>query len=245
VDINADLGEGCGDDDALLGIVTSASIACGGHAGDEASMRRTVRVARDKGVAIGAHPGYPDREHFGRRRLQMPLEEIARFTVQQTEALLEVAAQLGARVLYVKPHGALGNAAAEDAQVAAAIVRAARQLDASLGFLAMPRSALADAAAAEGAPVRMEIYADRAYDAAGMLVPRSQPGAVLDDSHIAIERLRNFIATGRMATAQGGSIALNAQSICVHGDNPHAVRFAHELRDMLAAGGLPVEPAWC
>lgn len=242
MDINADLGEGCGSDSALMGIVTSANIACGGHFGDLATMREAVDRAMGHGVSIGAHPSYPDREGFGRRAMQCTLAQIQTFVRQQTEALLETAAAAGTTVDYVKPHGALGNLAAIDRTVADAIVESLHALDPSLCVLAMASSSLETSARERGVRVFAEIYADRAYTDAGTLVPRGEKGAVLNDDAIAIDRLRIFLRTRGMAAASGRTIDLPADSICVHGDNPHAVLFARRVRELLQVEGVRVAP---
>ena len=239
-DLNADLGEGCANDAALLAIVTSANIACGAHAGDADTMRRTVDEAIANNVAIGAHPGYADRENFGRRRIPMTEAQIEDLIGTQTITLVEIARGAGARVTYVKPHGALANVAAEDAGVADAIARATQRVDPSLALLAMPGSQLEAAAHRQGVAVVRELYADRGYTEAGMLVSRSLPGALIDDEEAAVARLRNYMRTGRMTTASGNSIVLPADSICVHGDTPHAVGVARQLRAMLQDEGCEV-----
>lgn len=240
VDLNADLGEGCANDDALLSIVTSANIACGAHAGDPDTMRRTVDAALARGVAIGAHPGYADRENFGRRRIHLRDGDIEDLIGTQTIALMEIARAAGARVTYVKPHGALANVAAEEVGVAVAIARATQRVNAGLALLAMPGSQLELAAIRQGIGVVRELYADRGYTDAGMLVPRSVPGALIDDEVAAVERLREYLRSGRMVTAAGNAIALSADSICVHGDTPHAVQLALKVRAMLQDEGCEV-----
>jgi len=242
MDINADLGEGYGNDLAILDIVSSANIACGGHAGDEVTMQRTIEHAMARGVAIGAHPGYPDREGFGRRYLPMPSSSIREFVTSQTQLLIAIAAQAGARVEYVKPHGALGNLAAKDPEVAEAIAQAVLALDPNLAMLAMAGSALETVSARLGIRVCSEIYADRAYSNDGALVPRSETGAVIDDEVFAVARLRSFLRTGLMTTQIGSEIPLSAGSICVHGDNEHAITFAREVRSLLGAEGITVAP---
>jgi len=230
-----------GDDAAMLGIVTSANLACGGHASDPETMFRTLRLAAERGIAVGAHPSYPDREGFGRRRLPCQPAEIERFVAAQTGALIAVAALAGARVGYVKPHGALANVASEDRRVADAIVRAVRAIG-GLAVLAISGTELEHAARAAALPVYREIFADRGYTAAGNLVPRGEPGALIDDPAAAAARLLRFVETGRMATIDGGSVALGADSVCVHGDSPHAVAMARTVRAALESAGVLVAP---
>lgn len=245
IDLNADLGEGfgpwsMGDDAAMLAIVTSANVACGGHASDPETMFRTLSLAKERGVSVGAHPSYPDLAGFGRRRLPVTAGEIERFVAAQVGALLGMAALAGHPVRYVKPHGALANVAAAEHDVAEAIVRSIRALDRDLAVLAISGTALERAAAAAGLRVFSEVYADRGYTPAGDLVPRSQPGAVLHDADQAAARLAAFLATGEMPTVEGGSVALKVDSICVHGDNPAAVAMASRVRSVLREQGVEV-----
>ena len=247
IDLNADLGEGfgpwrMGDDHAMLDIVTSANVACGGHAGDPETMFETLTLARDRGVVVGAHPSYPDKEGFGRRRLPYTLQEIERFTAAQVGALMGIAALVGARVAYVKPHGAIGNLAAADRPTAEAIARAVRAVDPGLGVLAISGTQLEQVAREAGTPVFSEVFADRGYTPAGQLVPRGQPGAMIEDADEAAERLIGFVRTGLMPTVGGEPIRLDVQSICIHGDSDHAVAMARRVRAALTAEGIEIAP---
>jgi UPF0271 protein len=247
IDLNSDLGEGygpwtMGDDAQILDCVTSANIACGGHAGDPETMFRTLRLAAHKGVRVGAHPGYADREGFGRRVIPMAVDEIGRLVVAQVGALVALARLAGTEVRYVKPHGALGNLAAADRSVAAGIVAAIRGLDLQLAVLAISGTMLEQVAREQGVAVYSEVFADRAYQPNGQLVPRSQPGAVLDDAKEAADRLVGYLRTGRMPVAGGEPIALRADSICVHGDSAHAVEMARHIRARLQAEGVVLAP---
>lgn len=247
IDLNSDLGEGygpwmMGDDARILDCVTSANIACGGHASDPETMYRTLRLAADRGVTVGAHPGYADREGFGRRIIPMAPDEIGRMVVAQTGALVAMARLAGTTVRYVKPHGALGNLAAADATVASAIVAAVQAMDPTLAILAISGTQLEQAARAAGATVFSEIFADRAYQPDGQLVPRSVPGAMLHDATAAADRLLAFLRSGRMPVLGGEPIALAAASICVHGDSPDATAMAWHIRARLEAEGVTVAP---
>lgn len=247
IDLNSDLGEGfgpwvMGDDAAMLRVVTSANIACGGHAGDPETMFVTLNRAAERGVTIGAHPGYADREGFGRRLVPMTPAGIGRMVAAQTGALQGVAALAGTEVRYVKPHGALGNLAADDRPVAEAIVAAVRALPGRLAILAISGTELELAARAAGVEVFSEIFADRAYLPNGRLVPRSQAGAVLHDADEAAGRLVRFLETGRMPVIEGQPIALAAQSICVHGDTAGAIGMAQAIRARLDAAGATIAP---
>lgn len=247
IDLNSDLGESygpwaMGDDAAMLDIVTSANIACGGHAGDPETMFDTLRLAAERGVVIGAHPGYADPLGFGRRIIPMTPQQIGRMVVAQTGALMGVAALAGTRVAYVKPHGALGNLAAADRTVADAIAQAIATLPGSLAMLAISGTALEHAARDAGLMVYSEIFADRGYTPEGQLVPRSHAGAVLHDVDSVAERLIDWLDSGRMPTADGGSVALTAHSICIHGDTPGAVTMAQAVRTRLVSAGVTILP---
>lgn len=247
IDLNSDLGEGfgpwaMGDDAAMLSLVTSANIACGGHASDPETMFTTLRQAAERGVVVGAHPGYADREGFGRRIIPMAPAEIGRMVAAQVGALQGVAQLAGTPVRYVKPHGALGNLAADDRAVSEAIVAAVSTLSPDLAILAISGTELELAARAAGVTVFSEIFADRAYLPNGRLMPRSRPGSVLHDADAAADRLLRFLDSGLMPVADGAPIRLAAQSICVHGDTAGAVQMAARIRARLAAAGVTVAP---
>lgn len=247
IDLNADLGEGfgpwtMGDDAAMLDIVSSANLACGGHAGDPEVMFTSLRQAVERGVVVGAHPGYADREGFGRRVIPMVPEAIGRMVAAQVGALQGVAALAGAEVRYVKAHGALANLAADRADVAAAIAVAVRDLPGKLMLLAISGTELEVQGRKAGIPVVAEVFADRAYQADGRLVPRSTAGAVLHDPEVAAARMLRFAETGRMPVLGGGEVALAARSVCVHGDSPGAVAMARTLRARLEAAGVAIRP---
>lgn len=247
LDLNSDLGESfgpwtMGDDAAMLALVSSANIACGGHASDPETMYQTLSRAKARGVQIGAHPGYNDRESFGRRVIPMQPAEIGRMVAAQTGALMGVAALAGAQVRYVKPHGALGNLAADDRAVAEAIVAAVAALPGDLAILAISGTELELAARAEGLVVWSEIFADRAYLSTGRLVPRSHPEAMIKGAEEAAERLLRFLDHGLMPVIDGAPIPLKAQSVCVHGDSPGAVAMAQALRKRLEAAGVEIAP---
>lgn len=247
IDLNSDLGEGfgpwrMGDDTAMLDIVTSANVAAGGHASDPETMFATLQTATRRGVVVGAHPGYADREGFGRRVIPMAPAEIGRMVVAQTGALSALAQLAGTEVRYVKPHGALGNLAAADAQVADAIAAAVGALSPRLAILAISGTALEQAARGRGIAVFSEIFADRAYLPNGQLVPRSREGAVLHDPAAIADRLLAFLDSGLMPVTDGAPVRLAAQSICVHSDTPGAVAIARDLRERLTAAGVHIAP---
>ena len=247
MDLNSDLGESfgpwsMGDDAAMLGVVTSANIACGGHASDPDTMFATLRMAAERGVVIGAHPGYADPLGFGRRVIPMEPVEIARMVAAQVGALQGVAALAGAKVAYVKAHGALANLAADRREVADAIASAVKALPGDLAILAISGTELEAAGRAAGLPTYSEIFADRAYLPNGRLVPRSRPDAMVHGAKAAAERLIGFLDTRLMPVVGGDPIPLVAQSICVHGDSPDAVAMAREIRARLQAAGVVLAP---
>ena len=228
MDLNADLGEGGGEDAALLGLVSSANIACGGHAGDDDTMRRTIDLALASGVAIGAHPGYEDREHFGRRAMAFPLERVTDLVARQVDKLAAHADAAGAALHHVKPHGALYNQADRDAQFAAALVAGITKITDRVMLYALPNSRLAEAGLAAGLIIRPEGFADRRYVANGSLMPRNEPGAVITNVDEAVARALDLAKSGTVET------------LCVHGDGPTAVAILQKLRTALEADGLTI-----
>lgn len=247
VDLNTDAGEGfgawtLGDDDALLEIVTSVNLACGFHAGDPDIMRRVCAVAASRGVSVGAQVSYRDLAGFGRRYVAVPPASLTNDLLYQIGALEAMCRVAGTRVRYVKAHGALYNRAATDAEHAGAIVAAVAAYDRALPVLCAPGSQTARLAAAEGLPVVLEGFADRGYTAAGLLVPRSAPGALVTDPATAAERALRM-ATERVVTAvTGEEVPLEIGSVCVHGDTPGAVSLARAVRSRLVAAGLEIAP---
>lgn len=247
IDLNADLGEGfgpwtMGQDADLLSVVSTANIACGGHAGDPDTMFATLAEAQRQGVAVGAHPGYADLAGFGRRVIPMSADAIERMVAAQIGALVGVAALAGLRLGHVKPHGALANLAADEPQVARAIARAVRAVSRDLAVLAISGTALEPAAQAEGLAVFSEVFADRAYRPDGRLVPRGQSGAVIHDPATVATRMLAFLDSGRMPVQDGAQITLAAHSICLHGDNPGALDLARGLKAALIGAGITVAP---
>jgi len=246
IDLNSDLGEGfgpwaMGDDAGMLKLVTSANVACGFHAGDPQIMRRTVVMARELGVAVGAHPGYQDLSGFGRRPVAgLTLHEIENLVAYQIGALAAICALEGHPMAHVKTHGALGNACAEDDAMADAVARAIRAAAPQAAFMTMPGSATDRAADRAGLPQIREIYADRTYGDDFNLSPRSQPGAVIHDPAVALVRAMEMVAEGRIETVSGKALRVEIDSICVHGDTPAAVAMTRMLREGLEAAGWQV-----
>ncbi|MEO3809465.1 5-oxoprolinase subunit PxpA [Sphaerisporangium sp. B11E5] len=247
IDLNSDLGEGfgrweLGDDEALLSVVTSANVACGFHAGDPTIMRRVCRAAASRGVAIGAQVGYRDLAGFGRRFIEMPPETLADEIVYQIGALDTFARLAGARVTYVKPHGALYNAIVHHEEQAAAVVAAVQAYDPTLPVLGLPGSAWLRLASEAGLTTVAECFADRAYTPEGTLVPRGRPGAVLHDP-VEVARRTVRMALGEPIEAVDGSLlVIRAKSICVHGDTPGTVALARAVRESLVAHGVTPAP---
>jgi UPF0271 protein len=247
INLNADLGESLGawtmgDDAAMLGIVASANIACGYHAGDPLVMKRTVRTALASAVSLGAHPAYPDLQGFGRRRMEVTGEELAAMLIYQTGALMAIAQSEGGRVTHVKPHGALSNVACANLEVAHTIAQAVRRLDPTLILLAPAASCLAQAGAEAGLRVALEIFADRAYQDDGQLAPRRLPGAVIHDIDEAVAHVRRMLDAKAIVSLSGKRLPTRIDSICVHGDGKEAVRTARAVREALTAEGYRIAP---
>ncbi len=228
IDLNADLGEGGVEDEVLLGLVSSANIACGGHAGDELTMRRTIESALAAGVVLGAHPGYEDRVHFGRRALVLPLEQVTGLVRRQVGKLAELAGRAGARLNHVKPHGALYNQADRDALLAAAVVKGITDVSSDLMLYAPPAGQLAAAGQAAGLALCAEGFADRRYLENGSLMPRAEPGAVITNVDDAVAQAMAIVSNGKV------------DSLCVHGDGPTGVTILQALRTALEADGLTI-----
>ncbi|MGN8027338.1 LamB/YcsF family protein [Microbacterium sp. 22242] len=247
LDLNSDLGESfsswrMGDDAAMLELVSSANVACGFHAGDAPTARRTVRLAARNGVAVGAHVGYRDLAGFGRRFLDVDAETLANETLYQIGALRALAAAEGVRVSYVKPHGALYNRIVHDEAQAAAVVEGVALAGDDLALVGLPGSAVLRIAEERGLRAVREAFADRAYRADGTLVPRSEPGAVIHDPSEVAARVLGLARTGTMTATDGSAVAILADSVCVHGDTPGAVAIAGAVRDALDAAGVTVAP---
>ncbi len=247
IDLNADLGESwggrlLGDDQALLGVVTSANVACGFHAGDAATMARTAAIAADRGVAVGAHVSYRDRDGFGRTFIDVHPAVLREDVLRQLEALADACSEAGTRVAYVKPHGALYHAISRDPGQAGAVVEAISAFDASLPLLGLPDTAATRLARAAGLRTVAEAFADRAYTADGGLVPRDDEGAVLHEPELVADRMLELVTTGTVEAIDGTPVAVRAESICVHGDSPGAVAMALAVRARLAAAGVIIGP---
>ena len=240
IDLNADLGEGVGDDEAMLELVSSASIACGGHAGTADSIRAMLTSCKAHGVRAGAHPSYPDTKNFGRLRLVMPIDQLIGQLRTQLVLIRTIADQLEVPVAYVKLHGALANQAAEELPLAVGVFGALQAMDPDISVLALDASAQVRAALAVGLKVELEAYADRAYQPNGLLVPRSEEGAVLHDPGEIAARCVRLATEGEIVAIDGTVLKLGARSICVHGDNPEAVAIARRIRSELEAAEVTI-----
>jgi 5-oxoprolinase (ATP-hydrolysing) subunit A len=245
IDLNSDLGESfgrwtLGSDADLMKAITSANVACGYHAGDPGVMRATVKLARDAGVAVGAHPGLPDLAGFGRRNMAVSADEVEDMVLYQVGALAAIAAAENVRLQHVKPHGALYNMAVRDRALADAIARAIRALDATLFLFALPGTELEKAGHAAGLRVAREGFADRAYEADGSLTPRTRPGAVIHTPEDVIGRAIRMARDGVVRATNGSDIPMRIDTLCTHGDTPSSHELARHLRAGLEADGIAV-----
>ena len=240
IDLNADLGEGDPYDEDLLRIVSSANIACGGHAGDAESMARTIRSAIANGVAVGAHPGYPDQDGFGRQSGFMQGDALYESLTDQVTALADLAAQLGARVAHVKPHGALYNDAVHDQDLADIIARVTAEAPGAPAFVGMANTELERAAKRHGLRFVAEAFVDRAYEADGTLVSRKEPGAVHENLAVATTQAVRLAEDGQVTARNGDEVSVRADTLCIHGDTPGAAKKARAVRDVLESHGVEI-----
>jgi UPF0271 protein len=247
IDLNCDMGESfgawtMGQDEAVLAHVTSANIACGFHAGDPATMRRTIAAAAARGVAIGAHPSLPDLAGFGRREMRVSADETYAMTLYQIGALAAVARAAGAQLHHVKPHGALYNMAVTDPGLARAIAAAVRDTDPQLVLFGLAGSGLVRAGEEAGLRVANEVFADRTYQADGTLTPRSQPNAIIHDVQASIEHVRRMVVDGKVRSVDGTDVPVRADTLCIHGDEPTALDFVRKIRKALTDDGVRLAP---
>lgn len=247
IDLNADLGEysgssGAASDDAILDLVSSANIACGAHAGDEEVMKRTVEAATRRGVSIGAHPGYPDREGFGRREMTLAPAALREEIIEQIELLATVCGRAGARMRYVKPHGALYNAGARDRAIAAVIAESVSTIDPKLVLLGLDGSELLREGTLAGLTVASEAFADRVYLSDGTLLPRDRAGAVLHDAESVAARSLAMVSDHYVNAVDGTRLIIHPDSLCVHGDNPDALWLISGTKSALEKAGFMIRP---
>lgn len=240
IDLNSDLGEGDSHDEDLLAIVSSCNVACGGHAGDEETMARTVRIAIENDVSVGAHPGYPDRNGFGRVSGFLAGDALYESLTEQVMALADIAAQLGARLTHVKPHGALYNDAVRNGELADVIARVTSETRGSPAFMGMAKTQLQKAAERHGLEFIAEAFVDRAYEPDGTLVSRNEPGAVHSDLSVATSQAVGLATRGQVTSRNGDVIAVQADTLCIHGDTPGAAEAARAVRDVLESHGVEI-----
>jgi UPF0271 protein len=246
IDLNCDMGESfgnytVGNDEALLDYVSSANIACGFHAGDPAVMERTVQLAIKKQVAIGAHPGLPDLQGFGRREMAVSANECYQFVLYQLGALAAFVKAAGAVLHHVKPHGALYNMAATNMQLADPIAKAIHDFDASLILYGLANSRLIDAAKKYGLRSAAEAFADRTYTTEGLLTPRSRPQSMIEDEHASLQQVLSIVQNRAVTATDGSLVKLEADTICIHGDGKHAAGFAKLIRTQLEAADILIK----
>lgn len=242
IDLNCDLGEGCGSDAELMRYISSANIACGFHAGNENTMRRTVELALEHGVAIGAHPGYADRENFGRTQMNLAPAEVRQLIVDQLDALQRVCESAGAKIRHVKPHGALYNQAARDRELASAVVEAVAEWDRDLIFYGLSGSEMIAAAEKVGLRTASEVFADRTYQSDGSLTPRTDPNALIEEAETSLTQVLDMIRYGRVRSTDAIMAAIKCETICLHGDGDLAVEFATMIRNKLECEGVNISP---
>ncbi|MBU6422994.1 MAG: 5-oxoprolinase subunit PxpA [Chloroflexi bacterium] len=243
IDLNSDLGEGAGTDEEIMPSITSANVACGAHAGDEATMRRTIALAKEHGVAIGAHPGYRDAANFGRVALELTREELLSDLRTQLEAIQAVADVAGVRLVHVKAHGALYNRGERDDAIAAVVAEAVRAFDEDLVLYAPPGSAMERAARTIGLRVAREGFADRAYEPDGTLRSRTLPASVHADPAVAARQAVSIARDRRVTASDGSTLVLEVDTLCIHGDTPGAAAIARAVRAALAFAGIDVRAA--
>jgi UPF0271 protein len=250
IDLNCDMGESfgayrMGEDEKIIGFITSANIACGYHAGDPMVMERTVRLAREHQVAVGAHPGYPDLLGYGRRQLETLPGEIKQYFLYQIGALAAIARACDVPLQHVKPHGALYNLAARDERTASEVIAALLAYDPDLMLVTLAGSLCAEMATAAGLRVALEVFPDRAYQGTGQLAPRTLPGAVIHDLDAVRQRVLKLIATGQLTSIDGSEISMKADTLCLHADTPSAWQLAGVIREALESKDIKVIPMGC
>ncbi|WP_410678377.1 5-oxoprolinase subunit PxpA [Avibacterium paragallinarum] len=241
VDLNVDLAEGCGNDQRLLQLVTSANVACGLHAGDFNEMRKAIRWAKENNVRVGAHPSFPDRENFGRTNMQLSDEELKACLLYQLGAIKALCEAENVPLSYVKPHGALYNQAAKEESLATLIVKTIKAFDSELKLMGLSGSLMLNVAEQQGLGTISEVFADRHYLADGSLVPRSRADAMVESDEEAINQVLQMVLNGTVRSVDGVEVAINVDSICLHGDGEHAISFADKIRQALIQRGIQLK----
>jgi UPF0271 protein len=241
IDINCDMGEGMATDTAIMPFISSANIACGFHAGDDNTMRETVSLAIQYGVTIGAHPGYADKENFGRTEMHVSDEEVYALIQQQVAALMKIAAEKAAKLHHVKPHGALYNQSAKDPQLAAVIAKAVYDIDPALVLFGLSGSHSISEAKKIGLTTASEVFADRSYQDDGSLTPRSKPGALLQSTEAALQQVLQMVNEKTVTSLTGKKVLIDADTICLHGDGAHAADFAKAIYQLLQQHSVHIQ----
>lgn len=242
IDLNCDMGEGYDTDALIMPYISSVNIACGYHAGDESTIQQTIELALKQNVAIGAHPSYPDKENFGRKEMDMNLDEVFSVVFIQIQLVKSIAEKMGTKIHHVKPHGALYNAAAVKPELASAIVRAIKSIDENLILYGLPNSELEKAALKNGVGFAAEVFSDRTYTDEGMLTPRTDPNAMIVDAESAIHQVFQMIKQGTVLSTNKKIIQIKADTICIHGDGQHAVEFAEKINVSLSNNNILIQP---
>ncbi len=242
IDLNCDMGEGCANDAALMDYVSSVNIACGFHAGDADTMRRTVDTALEKDVAIGAHPGYRDRENFGRTKMLLPLDEVRGIVIEQINALRDICDAAGAILRHVKPHGALYNQAVKDAELARAVAEAVIDVDQALIYFGLSGSVMISEAEGCGLKTASEVFADRSYQSDGSLTQRTESNALITDPETGVAQVVQMIERKSVSSVDGAVVPIKADTVCIHGDGEHALAFAAAIHTRLIAGNVNIAP---
>ncbi|WP_407520368.1 5-oxoprolinase subunit PxpA [Lacibacter sp. MH-610] len=241
VDLNCDLGEGMNTDEQIIPLISSANIACGFHAGDESTMKRTIELCLQHGVAIGAHPSWPDRENFGRTEMNLSEQELYDCVIDQLQILQTIAAKFNTKLHHVKPHGALYNQSAKNKIIASAIAKAVKDFDSSLILFGLSGSISLKEAELLGLKTAHEVFADRTYRNDGSLTPRSQPNALIEDEDKAVQQALQMIQQGTLTAISGKVIPLKADTVCLHGDGKHALAFCTKIHEQLKNHGIVIQ----
>lgn len=240
VDLNCDLGEGCTTDAAIMPFISSANIACGFHAGGEETIRQTLLLAKQFNVAVGAHPSYPDKANFGRKEMELPVQEIKSMVIAQIELVKKLAEEIGLQLQHVKPHGALYNKAARDINIATIIAEAVKEVDSKLILFGLANSESGKAAEKIGLNFYNEVFADRTYTEEGQLTPRSEINAMISSTEEAVKQVMQMLSEGTVTSINGNRIPIQADTICIHGDGEHAVEFAQHINSIILASNIQI-----
>jgi 5-oxoprolinase (ATP-hydrolysing) subunit A len=241
IDLNCDMGEGMSSDETIMPFISSANIACGYHAGDETTIRKTIMICMRHKVAVGAHPGFADKENFGRKDIQLSSEDLYAQVTEQIMLVKKIAEDLGATLHHVKPHGALYNMAAKNEAYAQTLVRAVKDVDPALVFYGLSNSEMIKSAMQLHIPAANEVFADRAYQYDGSLTPRNQPGALINEPATAVQQVLQMVKDGKVQSINGKIVLIKADTVCIHGDGVNALIFAKTIFEKLQQNGIRIE----